>query len=480
MRLRSTFLIAASALTVGLPASAVAAPRDPVLGAADGVQAAQDGKDVVIHFTGHAADDLGDSLKTVGAEVVCEAHPVTRLRLAADRVTDLTSTTPEVDDTGTTLRLANTRGDVCEVRWPGREVFSPPLARVAVTPAGTAWIDALAHAGRLFDALGAIRPTTVYRPAAAVVADGAGQIVALDGPAALPPPDQVGYWTDGGRRAAFTTLTGAGRPLVIEDLGNGMLRTNVSEFQLSYFPPGADDTTINAASDADGLRVQVPTYGAPVSARDGLRASIAGGRLTVRFTGRSAATLREAAGRRVSVLCAEPVADVLFGSADEDLAGAFDQEIVRAPRRGTVLRVHVRNAADLCSIEDDGERLATVAATARGRRWQAETVASDELIDAIGARGIAAAGATAYPSTAAVVARRPGLVALSGPDAPVARGKVGVWTDGAQHALLARRLPSGVRGVYADDGNGVVRTNLLSPSAQVATILLGPTSASAP
>ncbi|HEY4097905.1 MAG TPA: hypothetical protein VGM33_20455 [Baekduia sp.] len=472
MRLRSASLIIAIGL-IGLPVSAASAARAPVLGAADGVQAVKDGKDVVIHFTGSAAGALQGVSDGDEASVTCTDYPAPGLGLGDVSGGGSFNANAKVAGHGTELRAVDVSGDVCEVRRPETDGDAPPLARVALTPAGNVWLDAFAHATQLLDAVVVGRPTTVYRPAADVVADGAGQIVALAGPDAVPPPNQVGYWTDGGRRATYTTLTGSGRTLVLEDLGGGMTRTNLDEFQSAYVPPtGAARTTINSASDADPG--QPPHYGNRVTARDGLRASVAGGRLTVRFAGRSARMVRKAAGRRVSVLCGEDVLDGLLGAPATTVAAskAFDQEIVRVPRRGSVLRVHVRNAADLCSIEDGGAILASFGPTARGRRWLTQIDAALALVIAVPDKGIAVAGATAYPSTAAVVAKHPGLVALSGPDAPVAQGKVGVWTDGAQRALLARTLPSGVRGVWADDGNGVVRSNVLS-LAGVGFFLLG-------
>jgi len=461
LHLRRTLLITAISL-IALPVSAASAARAPVLGAADGVQAVQDGKELVIHFTGSAAGALHGVADGEEAPVSCTAYPAPGLAFGDVAGGGQQGTSGTVAGHGTELRVPDISGDVCEVRRPETDGDEPPLARVATTPAGTVWLDDLVHATQLLDAALVGRPTTVYRPAAEVVADGAGEIVALDGPAAVPPPNQVGYWTDGGSRATYTTLTGSGRPLVLEDLGDGMVGSNLTEFQQAYVPPtGPARTIINSASDADPGRP--PHYGDPVTARNGLRASVTGGRLTLRFTGRSARALRKAAGRRVSVLCGERIAEGLIGAPSSPSSStAYDQEIVRVPRRGSVLRIHVRNAADLCAVDDGGTALAIVAPTARGRRWQADIDAALALVFALPDRGIAAPGATAYPSTAAVVAKHTGLVALSGPDAPVARAKVGVWTDGAQRALIARTLPSGTRGVFADDGNGVVRSNVLS------------------
>jgi hypothetical protein len=51
-------------------------------------------------------------------------------------------------------------------------------------------------------------------------------------------------------------------------------------------------------------------------------------------------------------------------------------------------------------------------------------------------------------------------VTLSGPDAPVARRRLGVWTDGAQRAELVTTSPTGRRMVLADDGDGIIRSNV--------------------
>jgi hypothetical protein len=73
---------------------------------------------------------------------------------------------------------------------------------------------------------------------------------------------------------------------------------------------------------------------------------------------------------------------------------------------------------------------------------------------------IAAPGGQAYLAPAVVAAGRKGLTALAGPDATAPLGRVGVWTDGARHAVVAIRSASGRRLVSADEGDGMVRTNL--------------------
>ena len=118
-------------------------------------------------------------------------------------------------------------------------------------------------------------------------------------------PNQVGYWSDGARRVALVTLSGAGRRLLIEDLGHGMQRTNLMPGFLSEPDslPSTSSYIFNVADrDPDAGRAPRGNHDA-VSHEDGVRASLAGTRLTIRFTGRSRAALARVAGRRVSITC---------------------------------------------------------------------------------------------------------------------------------------------------------------------------------
>ena len=62
-------------------------------------------------------------------------------------------------------------------------------------------------------------------PAADVVGQGNGAIVALDGPGASPPRGKVGYWTDG-VRDVVAAVSAAGRRLFVE-AERDVIRTNV-------------------------------------------------------------------------------------------------------------------------------------------------------------------------------------------------------------------------------------------------------------
>jgi hypothetical protein len=62
-------------------------------------------------------------------------------------------------------------------------------------------------------------------PAADVVAQGNGFIVALDGPDASPPHGKVGYWTDG-VRVVVAAVSATGRRLFVES-ERDVIRTDV-------------------------------------------------------------------------------------------------------------------------------------------------------------------------------------------------------------------------------------------------------------
>jgi hypothetical protein len=266
-----------------------------------------------------------------------------------------------------------------------------------------------------------------------------------------------------------STFSAAGRLLVVEDLGDAMLRTNVLEqgdlLAGVVYPAlgevlGSDDGRI--LDDNDDGRGS-PYRGRTVNTRDGVRGTFSGKRLVVRFTGRSAAAVRKVAGRRVRVSCIARPPRVLFGAAAS--SPAVDAAVVRAPGSGATLRATLRRTGDMCLIVDEGKLLALVLPTAAGRRWWADCQAVKLL-----ARlpdSIAAPGGQAYLAPAAVAAGRKGLTAMAGPGATASLGRVGVWTDGARHAVVAIRSASGRRLVSADEGDGMIRTNVLGETLGV-------------
>jgi hypothetical protein len=104
------------------------------------------------------------------------------------------------------------------------------LAVAAPSAAGRAWLQDLAAVARLLDADTAhLAPAgaTTYRTTADALAHSRKGLVAMPGPGSAAPTGRVGLWTDGAHRAGIATRAAGGRRFVVEDQGDGMLRTNV-------------------------------------------------------------------------------------------------------------------------------------------------------------------------------------------------------------------------------------------------------------
>jgi hypothetical protein len=354
--------------------------------------------------------------------------------------------------------------DACEIeridKKSSNTSVTTPVAQVALTPAGATWVDESTRAVALHELLVRAHGAQGYAPAAAVAG-----VVALPAPGATPPAGQTGYWTDG-TRATVVSVSAAGRRLMIEDLGGGMLRSNVTD-KLDLFGSALTDlldavdgpVTEPESPEADGTRS--PYKGAePQTSSDGVRGSRSGRRLTVRFTGRSAKAFRAIAGRKVGVVCLDRPAPSLFpvlATAKGDVGGSA---WTRVPRHGgRVAFTLSRPKGELCLLVDDEQLVAIVAATDAGRRWHQDLDAILQLFDA-DLDHLGAPGGQAYRTTAdAIKHSRAGLVAMAGPRGPAPVGKVGVWTDGARQAVVATRSAGGRTFVLADEGNGVARTN---------------------
>jgi hypothetical protein len=479
MRRRSVLVITALGL-IGLPAAPAAAAALPTLGAAEGVTATLTAGHVELRLSGTAATAAARYVgRTLNVE--CTNHPRPGLLFAKGAGTSSSgSSAPVVREADGTLVVAAQGAieadvplDVCWLQRPDgpRRVVAhhdgieettsaerPPLARAAVTPAGALWLQELADVSRLYDVLIKAQGHGTH-PLPATLTALQPDVVALDGPDASPPPGQVGYWSDGVRHTVLATVTATGRRMVEEDLGDGMLRSNVEDFGSDYaMPEPATEIYLNRSdADPDGSAWHP---GKPVGEADGIRATAVAGRLTVRFGGRAAAAFRRIAGRRVSVTCSGARTIGLFTL--RALQDAIHVARPRAPRHGGVLRTPIAGVSDLCAITDDGHTIATATPTAAGNRLEADFLAIVPILSASEDVGVPA-GATTYPP-AATIAKRigHGAVALSGPDAPLARGHVGVWTDGAQRAALATTSATGRRMVWADDGDGILRSNVFS------------------
>lgn len=462
--------LAAEAVLAG-PASAGPVFQPAIPGTAQGVVVSTSGRTVTVRFIGASAA-VGRKLAGHRAEVACSVRTAPGLMFATrpDTPSEDSAVVRAARGDGTLTATLSVTGDFCQVA-DGTAV----VARAGLTPAGAAWADELNAATALFDAAYLGRAGTRYTPAATLVARGKGRIVALPGPDATPPLGQVGYWTDGGRHAAFVTLSAVGRRLVFEDLDGRVHRTNLVEAYSDYVPPHPDRA--REMVDPDDRERGVKGYAGDdlplVSGTGGLRASVRGGRVVLRFTGKAAAVFRAIAGHRVTADCLALPASSLLGAAPPEPPVAL--RIVRVPRHGHELRLPPMAARDLCTISDDDSLVAMAWPSTRGRRYITDYSGEIDFFGRLWA--FAALGgldhfqlgsldlgipptATTYPSAASIVVGRPSLMALTTPDTTPPKNVFGLWTDGGRQAEIVGTGRDGRRIFFADEGDGILRTNL--------------------
>lgn len=133
---------------------------------------------------------------------------------------------------GTVVHLGATTGkDYCVVRHPLGGLDAEPVALVALTKAGAAWIEELQCAillsslGSEVDATGSVLTTEE------AVRANPKLYVALPAPEAAPPVDKVGYWSDGAQHVVVAmTVPASKRRLFLEVEGDGVIRTNILEY----------------------------------------------------------------------------------------------------------------------------------------------------------------------------------------------------------------------------------------------------------
>jgi hypothetical protein len=453
-------------MMAGLVAAGPASAAEPILGPADGMQATQSGVDLSVQFPGEAATRAGLVGKEVSAR--CGRHPASSpLAFEPDEETIATRSGTVAADGTARLRLEpDVVVDSCEIVVTSN--YDRPVGRVALTPAGEVWIDETIRATALHHLLDRARASGRYRP----LAELGGGLVGLDGPEGLPAAGETGYWTDGGR-ATVATLSASGRRLVIEDRGHGVLRTNVllqsdpaEALHISVSGDGGSvdegDAKVDRDPEIDGSRS--PYRGERgLRGHDGIRIAGDGRHVTVRFTGRSAKTIRALAGRRIRAFCLARPAPTVFPPAFE--AGSLHRAWARVPGRGGAVRFTfaAKASGDVCVLVDDGTAIATASLTATGRRWLQDVEALGLITgDAEDIDHFAPPGATSYwPSETIVAQGHKVLVAMAGPGAPVKVGRVGVWSDGAQQAAEATTSASGRRFFAIDEGDGMVQINIL-------------------
>ena len=460
----SAAALAAGAVLAG-SASAGPAFQPAIPGSAQGVDVTATGRTVTVRFTGASAA-VGRKLAGHRARVGCGLHPAPGLMFATRPKTqraDFAIVRAGRGD-GTLIATLSVTGDFCQVA-DGTAV----VARAGLTPAGEAWADELNAATALFDAAYLGRAGTRYTSAARLVARAGGRVTALPGPQATPPPGQVGYWTDGHRHAAFVEVSAAGRRLVWEDLDGHVHRTNLTEAYYNYLPPDADRAGRALASDDRERGVKGYSGDTTMVAGTGLRGGIRDGRVVLQFTGEAAKVFKAIAGHRVTAYCQAISDSSLLGTAPAGPADAL--RVIRVPRRGRELRLPRMAARDICQVFDDGFPVALAWPSTRGLRFFTDVAVERGFFAQLGGLDLGVlSGATAYPSAASIVAGRPSLVALATPDATPRRGVFGLWTDGGRQAEIVGTGRDGRRLFFADEGDGMLRTNLTSADAMVSAV----------
>jgi hypothetical protein len=468
---RSTLLIVGTTLTAALapPSTGSARSRRPEFGPAQGVQATASGTTVDFRFTGASAA-FGKALAGQPVAVTCARHSARALDALAladnspalddDARPGATGLPPSITANGSGLHVTlqvGTPGDVCTVSELvpadepsriGRE------ANAAITTAGATWIDERQRATAMLDLLVASAPSTTYATIGQMVALGDGDVVALPGPDATPPPGKIGWWSQG-RAMALVTLSAAGRRLLIQDLGGGMLRTNVLDALIAWSPFAPTRTAATTTARAGKQDFLPRSFLFPGDGLTGRRLTGRRG-VVLRWSGTAAKVYRRLAGHRVRLQCTAALPPALLG--EQPPKQRFSAETVRVPRhRGVLHAPAITGPRDVCLVVGD-KTTGVVALTLRGWRSLAGLL-SVFSFDAPFPNGLAPANATAYPSATAIAAAHPGTIALASPGQVVPPRHIGVWTDNGRQALYAANFPGGKRFVIQDEGDGTIRTN---------------------
>jgi hypothetical protein len=220
MSSRRLLLMAALPALLALPHTASA----QVAGPDQGVTAARGHDGIVIKFSKRAAKTYrriaGRRIK-----VTCETvTPSDHYGTIVEGGSEMTVRAPRKRDRIRTFDRS--RADICVVRLrkPGGEV----VAAAPVTARGRTFLDELGIASLISTVLDIGDDDGTPAPAADVVAQGNGFIVALEGPDASPPHGKAGYWTDG-VRVVVAGVSAAGRRLFIE-VERDVIRTNVIRY----------------------------------------------------------------------------------------------------------------------------------------------------------------------------------------------------------------------------------------------------------
>lgn len=193
----------------------------------------------------------------------------------------------------------------------------------------------------------------------------------------------------------------------------------------------------------------------------GVSATVHGPVVSFAFINRSRRAIRAFRGRYVRVGCEQVPSQRLFDPAPKQ----SKLRRVKVGKHATKLRARIPNLAkyDLCTAYATiGERFVavSVATTVNGAILLKEAQIAADISGALDLVYNLSSGGRA-PSTDVGVARLGTLlVALADPGATPAAGKIGYWSDGDQHLVIAAQSPSGRRLFFESEANGVVRDNI--------------------
>ena len=218
MTFRRLLLTAALPALLALPQTASA----QVAGPDQGVTAAHGAHGIVIKFGKRAAKTYR---RIAGRRIKVSCERVSRnadgYGYSVDGGIEMTVRAPR--KRGRIRTFDRSRADICVVRL--RKAGDEVVAAAPLTARGRTFLDELGIASLISTVLDIGDDDGTPAPAADVVAQGNGFIVALDAPDATPPHGKAGYWTDG-VRVVVAGVTTAGRRLFIE-VERDVFRTNV-------------------------------------------------------------------------------------------------------------------------------------------------------------------------------------------------------------------------------------------------------------
>lgn len=194
------------------------------------------------------------------------------------------------------------------------------------------------------------------------------------------------------------------------------------------------------------------------------------GGVTITFTARAAKLYRRVAGRRTIVRCqaAQPAGALLL---PVDRAGELFADR-RAPRTRRPLRIHhaAGQRFDVCELtvlrsRDQGARrkfrrvvsLALPITQAGADYLEARRIGERMVAVLLLTASLARDGA--YPAASAVAAVVPRLAVLAAPGDSPPPGRIGLYSDGAQHVTIVRLTTPGVR-LFIDANGGVLTSNV--------------------